>query len=186
MGKKCYAIQLQTGEMLVERNPDDPSECVAKTFTTLRLAREENILTHGVIGTLTVGVANPFKPLDKNDFILRARELLWKLGAVATPGKYRSFQLPTRFGMLGVNLHVRGKYKGATGPGDFMCQFHDEAARDAAQAAGLFGSQKNYSGKWNHHYFGDVTVDEVIMDMEYKLKAAGAGIHETKSEAQTA
>lgn len=181
MGKKLYAIQLQTGEMLIHSDSKD-----VHLFESLSNARKENILNHGTIGTFSLSSAQPFKPLDKNDFILRARELLLKLGAVMTPGKYRSFELPTRFGMLGISLHVRGKYKGSSGPGDFMCQFHDDAARDAAQAAGLFGSQKNYSGKWNHHYFGDVTVDEVMTDMEYKLKAAGAGIHEKKSEAQTA
>lgn len=173
MGKKCYAIQLQTGEMYAEKNPEEPSRCVTHIFNTISEARKANILLHGTIGTLTVGVKEYFKPLDKNDIILRARELLLKLGAEITPDKYHAFKIKTRYGTLGINLHVRGKYRGASGPGDFMCQF-DEAAHAAAKASGLFPGM-GCSGKWNHHYFGEVTVDEVIADMECKLRAIGAG-----------
>lgn len=175
MGKKLYAIQLQTGSMLLHPRYTDTKDINAVyTFESLKEARKENILNNGIIGTFNKIAPEPFKPLDKNDFILRARELLLKLGAVVTPGKFHSFQIKTRFGMLGVNLHVRSSKGG--GPGDFMCQFITGEARDEAQKAGLFGLQKSYSGKWNQHYFGDVTVDEVIFDMESKLKAIGCGV----------
>jgi hypothetical protein len=97
---------------------------------------------------------------DRQRFIRRCRELIARLGGVGTDGLYQ-WQLSTRYGRLGLSV-----IKNTTGgPGTVFTRFDDPKAAHPQTGC------NPYSGKWNHHYFDNWTVDDALTDVERRLRS---------------
>ena len=97
---------------------------------------------------------------ERERFVKNATQLLLDLGAEQDGGEMYRFSLQTKAGTL--RLHVTENR--TDGPGTVFTRFDDpEAARKLLDC-------NPYSGKWNHHYFGDWSVDTAIYDLSVQLK----------------
>jgi hypothetical protein len=95
---------------------------------------------------------------DRQRFVHRCHELIKTFGGVRTEGFYE-WALPTRYGRLGLTVTENT----AGGPGTVFTRFDDP------QAAHPHTGCNRFSGKWNHHYFDNWTVDTALADLECDL-----------------
>jgi hypothetical protein len=109
------------------------------------------------------------KKSERNRFVKEATALIQRYGGEIGEEIHRnsvdndlrsSLTMHTRFGPLDLNVTTNS----TEGPGTVFARF--KYARLAKQGAGA-----SYpSGKWNHHYFGDFTVEQALDDIEDQLK----------------
>jgi hypothetical protein len=97
---------------------------------------------------------------DRQLFVRRCHDLIARLGGIRTDGFYQ-WELPTRYGQLGLSVTENT----TSGPGTVFTRFDDP------KAAHPHTNCNPYSGKWNHHYFGDWTVDDALAEFECRLQS---------------
>lgn len=97
---------------------------------------------------------------DRQRFVRGCCELIADLGGVRADGQYQ-WELATRHGRL--RLHVTENTD--SGPGTVFTRFDDPGAAQPHTGC------NPHSGKWNHHYFGDWTVDAAMSDVERCLRS---------------
>jgi hypothetical protein len=93
-------------------------------------------------------------------FLAEATKLLLDLGARRDGGETYEFTLPTKAGLL--RLHPEEDRLDGLGT-VFACFDDPQAARELV-------SCNKFSGKWNHHYFEDWTVEAAIDDLSAQLR----------------
>lgn len=76
-----------------------------------------------------------------------------------------NFNFPSRFGAMTISVTPNKPGRGGIGgPGQVFTRFDDPEWAIAGDI-----DCNSYSGKWNHHYFGDWTADCAIADVEFWL-----------------
>jgi acetylornithine deacetylase/succinyl-diaminopimelate desuccinylase-like protein len=96
---------------------------------------------------------------DRQRFVKQANKLIESLGGVHRE-RHNEWELETRFGRL--VLHVTENYVG--GPGTVFTRFDDPSIAKRNVCC------NRCSGKWNHHYFEEWTVETALVDLEYRLR----------------
>ena len=97
---------------------------------------------------------------DRRLFVQRCAALIADLGGVPVDGLYQ-WELATRFGRLSLSVIENT----TVGPGTVFTRFDDP--KTAQPQTGC----NPYSGKWNHHYFDNWTVDIALTDIEHCLRS---------------
>jgi hypothetical protein len=94
---------------------------------------------------------------ERQRFVAKAKAVLLDLGAEQHEDR---FILQTKAG----KLTLRPSENETIGLGTVFSRFDDP------QAARQLVDCNRFSGKWNHHFFGDWTVDTAIYDLSVQLK----------------
>ncbi len=97
---------------------------------------------------------------ERERFAKSVKELLLSLGAKQDEGRLYPFTLETKAGGLSLSISDNA----TDGPGTVFTRFDDP------KTARLFVDCNPHTGKCNHHYFNDWSVDAALADLAYHLK----------------
>jgi hypothetical protein len=99
---------------------------------------------------------------ERERFVRMATQLLLDMGAKQDGGEVYPLTLETKAGRLFLSVTENA----TDGPGTVFTCFMD----DPKAARALVPDCNPCSGKWNHHYFNDWSVEAALADVEFQLK----------------
>ncbi len=112
----------------------------------------------------------------RKQFVKVIRDYLLSIGAVETKadlnnkhsiyGDFPSYEFvyDSKCGTLHLAVHARGSYKGSSGPGDVMSRFA------LPKMAHRHVNCNPHSGKWNHQYFENCTIEEALENFKSEME----------------